>query len=291
MLTDALGSPLRLPAEGSSLPPRVGDAWVVSTDGHDQGLVLVAATRAMHVLAWPVTNPSPDAAAPAFTVEVPELGPMVAWPDAEFGLSMAALDRRLGQVLDDRAMREVRWAVAEDDLDADFAWCPQQESPASDAAFEAVCTQAWALGEWAWPSAATGIGVFDGDRLRANDVDAERLAEVLPARPGRVSALIRGTKVPSQEEVAAVLTLLPRLEAQDVLAPVADDEAQVIALPAFKQDVLELMARTGETEQQARTAVWERSSQAARQVTHAERSEAARARVDFALRQLLEETR
>jgi len=133
--------------------------------------------------------------------------------------------------------------------------------------------------------------VFDGDRLRANDVDAERLAEVLPARPGRVSALIRGTKVPSQEEVAAVLTLLPRLEAQDVLAPVADDEAQVIALPAFKQDVLELMARTGETEQQARTAVWERSSQAARQVTHAERSEAARARVDFALRQLLEETR
>ena len=149
MLTDALGSPLRLPAEGSSLPPRVGDAWVVSTDGHDQGLVLIAATRPMHVLAWPVTNPSPDAAAPAFTVEVPELGPMVAWPDAEFGLSMAALDRRLGEVLDDRAMREARWAVAEDDLDADFAWCPQQESPASSAAFEAVCTQAWALGEWA----------------------------------------------------------------------------------------------------------------------------------------------
>lgn len=289
-LTDALGSPLRLPAEGGRARPKVGDAWVVSTDGQDRGLVLISATRPMHVLAWPVTNPSADAAAPAFTVEIPGVGPAAVWPDAEFGLSMAALDRRLDQVLDDRTVRQVRWAVTEDELDPDIAWCPQLEDTAADTAFEAVCAQAWVLGDWVWPSATTGIGVFDGDVLGRNDLDAERLAEVLPARPGRVSALIRGTRIPTQEEVDAVLTLLSTLEAQDVLAPVADDDAQVIALPTFKLGLLELMAQTGRTEQQVRTAVWERSSQAARQVTHADPSEAAQARVDFALRQLLEET-
>lgn len=106
MLMDALGSPLRLPATGGEPRPGVGDAWVVSADGQDRGLVLVAATRQMHILAWPLTNPSGDAAAPAFTVDIPGLGSMVGWPDAEFGLSMAALDRRLGRVLDDRTTRE-----------------------------------------------------------------------------------------------------------------------------------------------------------------------------------------
>ena len=107
-LMDALGSPLRLPATGDGPRPGVGDAWVVSADGRDRGLVLIAATREMHVLAWPLTNPSGDAAVPAFTVAIPGMGSMVGWPDAEFGLSTAALDRRLGRALDDRTMREVQ---------------------------------------------------------------------------------------------------------------------------------------------------------------------------------------
>lgn len=291
-LTDALGSPLRLPAEGDDPRPGVGDAWVVSTDGHDRGLVLVAATREMHVLAWPLTNPSEDAAAPAFTLDTPGMGRMVAWPDAEFGLSMASLDRRLGRVLDDRIMREVRWAVTEGETEVEIAWCPTIESPEAEAAFEAVCWQAWDLGDWLWPSADAGIGVFDGELLRENDLDAERLAQVWAAKPGRTSALVRGTKVPTPEEIDAVLRLLPTpLEAEDVLAPVADSDAQVIALPAFKHDVVMLMGQMGATEQQARTTLWERSSQAARQTTHAEPSETARARVQFALGQLLGETK
>lgn len=289
---DALGQPLRLPAEGDEPRPGVGDAWVVSTDGQDRALVLVAAVRDMHVLAWPVTNPSADAAAPAFTLDIPRTGTMVVWPDAEFGLSLAALDRRLGRVLDDRTMRGVRWAVTEGELDPKIDWCRSIESPEAEAAFEAVCWQAWDLGDWLWPTAATGMGVLSGQVLRKNALDTERLASVWDAKPGRVSALVRGTKVPTPQEVDAVLRLLPTaLEAEDVLIPVADDDAQVIVLPAFKHRVVELMDQTGATEQEARTSLWERSSQAARQITHAEPSEAARARVEFALGQLMEETR
>lgn len=289
---DALGSPLRLPATGDGPRPGVGDAWVVSADGRDRGLVLIAATREMHVLAWPLTNPSGDAAEPALTVAIPGMGSMVGWPDAEFGLSTAALDRRLGRALDDRTMREVRWAVTEGKTEVEVEWCPSIESPEADAVFEAVCWQAWDLGDWAWPSASPGIGVFSQEVLEEKGLDVEHLAEVWAVRPGRASALVRGVKVPTPGEVDAVLGLLPPgLGPEDVLTPVADDGAQVIALPTYKRDVLTLMGQMGTTEQRARTSLWERSSQAARQSTHAEPSEAAQARVRFALEQLLEETR
>lgn len=254
--------------------------------------MLVAATREMHVLAWPLTNPSEDAAAPAFTLEVPGMGSMVAWSDAEFGLAMASLGRRLGRVLDDRTMREVRWAVTEGATDAEIAWCPSVDSPGAEAAFEAVCWQAWDLGDWSWPSASPGVGVFDLELLEQNGLDVEHLAQVWAVRPGRASALARGTKVPTPDEIEAVLGLLPAAhEAEDVLVPVAGDDAQVIALPTFKHDVLTLMEQMGTTEQEARTSIWERSSRAARQITHADPSDAAQARVQFALEQFLEETR
>lgn len=291
MLMDALGSPLRLPATGDDPRPDVGDAWVVSAGGQDRGIVLVAATRGMHVLAWPLTNPSGDATAPAFTVDIPSMGDMVGWPDAEFGLSMAALDRRLGRVLDDRTMREIRWAVTEGETEADVSWCPSTESPEAEAAFEAVCWQAWDLGDWAWPSASPGVGVFSQELLEENGLDVKHLVEVWAVKPGRASALVRGVKVPTQEEVDAVLGLLPGLGPEDVLTAVADDGAQEIAMPTYKHDVVTLMGQMGTTEQRARTTLWERSGQAARQVQHAAPAEAAHARVQFALQQLLEETR
>ena len=138
----------------------------------------------------------------------------------------------------------------------------------------------------------SGIGVFSQEVLEEKGLDVEHLAEVWAVRPGRASALVRGVKVPTPGEVDAVLGLLPPgLGPEDVLTPVADDGAQVIALPTYKRDVLTLMGQMGTTEQRARTSLWERSSQAARQSTHAEPSEAAQARVRFALEQLLEETR
>lgn len=292
-LTDALGSPLRLPATGDEACPEVGDAWVVSADGRDRGLVLIAARREMHVLAWPLTNPSDRAAAPAFPVEVPGLGTMVGWPDAEFGLSMAALDRRLGRAMDDRTMRRIHLAMAEGEPDSDLEWCQAVDGPETEAAFEAVCWQVWDIGDWAWPSSDSGIGVFDGALLQRHGLATDRLAGVWRVRPGRASALVRGMKAPNAAEIEAVLDLLQGEveDAEGLLLPVADDEAQVLALPTFKHDVVTLMQQMGVTEQQARTFVWERSGQAARQVTHEASSDAAQARVRFALEQLLEETR
>lgn len=151
MLRDALGAPLTLPTEGEVGQPAVGDLWVISADGQDRGVVMISAVRDLHVLAWPVTLPTSAAAAPAFLITVPDTGDFVAWPDAEFGLALAALDRRLAHVLDDRTTRTIRWAVTEDEPVDSVSTCPAVDTPEAVAAFEAVCSQAWALGDWAWP--------------------------------------------------------------------------------------------------------------------------------------------
>lgn len=160
MLQDALGAPLTLPTEGEVGQPAVGDLWVVSADGQDRGVVMISAVRDLHVLAWPVTLPTSAAAAPSFLITVPDMGDFVAWPDAEFGLALAALDRRLAHVLDDRTIRTIRWAVTEDEPVDDVSTCPAVNTAEAVAAFEAVCSQAWALGDWAWPDS---VGHFFAD--------------------------------------------------------------------------------------------------------------------------------
>jgi hypothetical protein len=203
MLRDALGAPLTLPTEGEVGQPAVGDLWVVSADGQDRGVVMISAVRDLHVLAWPVTLPTSAAAAPAFLITVPDTGDFVAWPDAEFGLALAALDRRLAHVLDDRTTRTIRWAVTEDEPVDSVSTCPAVDTPEAVAAFEAVCSQAWALGDWAWPDNTIGEAALSQDALSDAGVEIAQLAQALGVKPGRASALARGVKVPTPEEVAS----------------------------------------------------------------------------------------
>lgn len=182
MLRDALGAPLTLPTEGEVGQPAVGDLWVVSADGQDRGVVMISAVRDLHVLAWPVTLPTSAAAAPAFLITVPDTGDFVAWPDAEFGLALAALDRRLAHVLDDRTTRTIRWAVTEDEPVDSVSTCPAVDTPEAVAAFEAVCSQAWALGDWAWPDNTIGEAALSQDALSDAGVEIAQLAQALGVR-------------------------------------------------------------------------------------------------------------
>ena len=289
MLRDALGAPLTLPTEGEVGQPAVGDLWVVSADGQDRGVVMISAVRDLHVLAWPVTLPTSAAAAPAFLITVPDTGDFVAWPDAEFGLALAALDRRLAHVLDDRTTRTIRWAVTEDEPVDSVSTCPAVDTPEAVAAFEAVCSQAWALGDWAWPDNTIGEAALSQDALSDAGVEIAQLAQALGVKPGRASALARGVKVPTPEEVATILSLFPAgTVAGDILEPVDGADAVLLSLPEYKSRVRRLSAERTVPERRARTMVWEQAcSRAARQVAHTAPMEAARARVDYALEELM----
>ena len=64
VIKDALGLEMRLPQEWSLTPPKVGDVWVVSSSGVDEGIVLISAVRDGYVLAWPVTSCNENAGYP-----------------------------------------------------------------------------------------------------------------------------------------------------------------------------------------------------------------------------------
>ncbi len=291
-IPDALGKPFQLPGGERADIPQVGDVWVLSVDGHDTGVVLVGAVRPAHVLAWPITNPSRFAGAPSFPIALPTGEPLIAWPDAEFGLSMAALDRRIAaNLVDDRKLRAIRWSLSSsDDLDG-HEMCPVIESQGADAAFEAVCACAWAMGNWSWPNNATGVGVFSDEALNSARVRPADLGHLLGVKPVRASALARGEKVPSPEEIAGVVALFPEGTTNgDILRGPRGQEAEVLSRPEFKASVGDIAATKGLTEGEARSLVWEAAySRAARQSMDGDPLEAAKARVHFAIDGLLED--
>lgn len=290
--SDALGVPFDLPSGQPAASPQVGDVWVLSVDGHDTGVVMIAAVRPMHVLAWPVTNPSSNAAAPAFPFTLPTGETLVAWPDAEFGLSMAALDRRLvARLIDDRMLRVIRWSMSSSDDVEGHEMCPPIESEGADAAFEAVCASAWAMGDWSWPNNAVGVGVLSGEALDSAQVRPADLGRHLGLKPARASAFARGEKVPSQEEVARVIDLFPEgTTSDDILRGPSGEDAEVLSRPEFKARVRDVVTAKGVAEAEARSQAWQAAcSRAARQSLHGDPLDAARARVNFAIDSILED--
>ncbi len=288
--SDVFGVPFDLPEGQSSDAASVGDVWVLSADGRETGVVLVAAVRPNHVLAWPITNPSLHATAPAFQIMLPTGERLVVWPDAEFGLSMAALDRRLASaVLNDRTLRSIRWSMPSGEVVEGVQTCPMSESEEAEAAFAAVCLSAWSMGDWSWPNAHEGVGVIRQEVLREAGVEARDLARQLDVKPLRASGLARGEKVPDRDEIARMIQLFPEgTTPMDILRPPDGDEAQVLSMPEFKERIRHLALVRSLNESEARSQVWEAArSNAARQSAHVNQVEAARARVAYAIESLL----
>ncbi|MFF7291667.1 hypothetical protein ACFY9N_03955 [Microbacterium sp. NPDC008134] len=98
-------------SEISSAPaaPAPGDAWALSWDGVHEGVVVIAQVHDDFILGIPVTTDT--ATSTEVTVELGTTN-VALWPQAETGLGSFLLHRRLGNVLDDAQVREVRlWAA------------------------------------------------------------------------------------------------------------------------------------------------------------------------------------
>ena len=285
-IIDALGGTLMVADAGATPDPAPGEFWVVSTDGSDVALVLVAATgRGDHVLVWPVTAGVAGSGYPTFGYRLGDQLVTV-WPELEFGLSLTALDRMIGSGPSTRAMRSVVAAIEDrDPLPVDDAAEPGS-GPDGDA-LDRLCRQAWQLADLGWPRAVSGEGVFDPERLREVGLDGPRLREVLRAAPGRAADLVAGTSVPSRPELETVASAAAVDRPEDLLRPASGAEVVQLARPRAKRDVRRVAARLRLSENAARSAILDRALLAARQ-SPGDTEDAAAARVRDAVDQLMD---
>ena len=287
MIRDALGLGLDLPQEGSSTLPRVGDVWVVSSNGVDEGVVLISAVRDGYVLAWPVTSCAENASFPSFELSLANVAPLVAWPEAEFGLANAGLNRGLGNAISPELASKVMRSLRTGAHIEGIKHRPVRVDPAADDALDAVCAEAWRLGELAERQGDERI-VFDPAVLTAADITPETLEQSLSLAPARASRLHQGQAVPSEADVEGVLALLPQGTAvEDVMRPISGPEAKVVSLPAYKRHIQELARQRGMAESQARALVWETATSIAARDPRSKTDESARRRVEIAINSLL----
>ncbi len=277
-----------IPEEGQAQTPRVGDVWVLSSDGRDVGVVVVSAVRDTHVLAWPVTNESRVASFPAFKFGVEEDATFVAWPEAEFGLVNAGLDRRIGRALTADQTKAVFRSMHSGRVAEGVDYCEEKTDSEANLALGAVCAEAWRLGDLALLSAGGGV-VLDSAVLEENGVDSERLEGVVSVEPAIASRLWAGEAVPTDQQLAKILTLFPQgTSSEDVLVPMSGDEARVVSSPEFKSAIKELAASNGVAESRVRMQLWEDSLSIAARDSDKGSLQAGRRRVRIALAGLQE---
>lgn len=126
--------------------PAPGEVWEVHPE---RGAVVVAAVRETFVLAWPLTALTAATSAPAVRVEVAGRE-FAAWPEAEFGLGLDLLGRRLDSVFEASALRAIWAAVSEGTAppaDSPVAFLPPNDSDEALQALSDACMLAWELGE------------------------------------------------------------------------------------------------------------------------------------------------
>jgi hypothetical protein len=289
-LVDALGEPITVPGVGERKAPHPGECWVLSKDEEDRGIVVVVRVRSSFVTAWIVTSESPMASFPTAVIHVPGVGRLEVWPESEFGVSMSALDRCLGFVLSPEQLRSILWSASKGTPQDGVEMCPHTDRPEALEALSSVCLQAWELGDNAWPKAEPDSGVFDTEVLQDNGITPSDLVPSPGGSAFRASRLFAGEVVPTEPEVGTVLSLMPPdTSAEDVLQPQADNDASVISFPDHKQRIGELRRKRHVSEDRARSMTWEMATSRAARQSNRDSLDAARARVDSALDQLLNE--
>ncbi len=288
-LTDALGQPFSVPQTAGAIgEPHVGEAWLVNWDDHDLAVVVIAAVRPAHVLAWPMTVRTGREGYPCLPVHLSEENPeLVAWPDAEFGLSTGLLESRVGEPLTSKQVRLIVGALT-DGSEMPVPTCSAPDSDEARRDLDAVCSQAWTLGDIDWPSAVEGQGVFNRDALVEAGLNGRSLSAELEVTPARAARLFAGEAIPSHEEIEAVATLGAAREG--LLRSPQGDEVDAMLHPKFKARLREVMARNSLDEGQARTKVVVHALQmAAREQQNQSANDAALTRIEAAFHALLSE--
>lgn len=285
-LLDALGGDLTFPRSRSTPEPAPGQLWLVGYDGRSLGVVLVVAARGSTMLAWPVTAANSAASMPAFPWTL-GTDDVVIWPEAEFGISLVALDTCLGAGPDSLTLRRI-WAAVSSDEDLPIPACPPGDDEANLDALDAVCRQAWSLAELEWPRVVPNEAVLDPATLEAAGVTPTDLHEQLDLSPGRAIELASAGASPSDEEFIRLAEWLPRQGAEHALVPAYGPEVDELSSPTFKARIAQVATVRRLDESGARDLVLAMARRAARQEIGTARA-MTRARITHAIDELLEE--
>ncbi|SEH79486.1 hypothetical protein SAMN04489835_4217 [Mycolicibacterium rutilum] len=222
---------------------RAGDLWILSWDGDDVGLAMIAAAKLGFVLAWPVTLPGEVSFAPGLVVEDSPLGvPVTLWPTRETGLGGHLLDRSLGQLLPPARILPLSSAMDDGD-DPGFAFAPGSASDAANNGADRLMVDHWT--ELCFNTGGAEEGAFlDSEKVQQAGGNSRIVGEVLGLALPELRSLMTGVVPVTAEQLAAVAERLgveaESLVGEDPLADVVID----IASPRYKQDIV---ARTEET--------------------------------------------
>ncbi|MFJ4036905.1 hypothetical protein ACIPVB_02375 [Microbacterium sp. NPDC090007] len=227
--------------------PASGDVWELSWNGLHEGIVVVAVVRDDYVLGMPVTA---GPAGPA-NVVVPLAGSSITvWPRLETGLGRFLLHRRLGTVLSDDRIRELRlWAHGRGDLATFAPGDGEEDSSTVDHLvrdFQRRCFIEW-------PSAEEST--LD---IAATEMTPRQFQEHTGWEPGRILELWSGLILTPEERQAL------GENADAWTTEVVDLPTRELTSPEVKGLVLELCATRGISEREARNAARDAYALAAR---------------------------
>lgn len=286
-ITDALGAAIPLPELGGSKAPRVGDLWEAAWNGESLALVLIAGLRDTYLLVWPVTSASGHETFPCFPFATPEISDttLIAWPDAEFGLSQAVLRTCIArEPLTDKEVRLIVGAL-EDDTDLPRKFCNAPESDQADNDLLRVCSQAWKLGDIEWPTAAS-TGVISRSTWDEAGLDPRSMATSMGISAARAVDLYLGEASPTDNEHEQLADAFPPvfdLEAPDSL------EVRAQMHPRFKLRLEQVADFLHVNEAAARDVLLRQARVAARQPDEQDALEAAMQRTEAAISAALDE--
>lgn len=260
-----------LPSSEAADSPRIGELWTLAWDGHFQGAVVIAATYADHVLALPVT----DDAASNREILLPYDGVDLAlWPQGETGLGIFLLHSKLGAVLTQEQVLEVRrWEAQRGDLNTVEVGRGTRTREQLFALLEHYRNLCFIE----WPSDIEATLNVD-----AVAMEPKEFAALTGLPPARVLAMWGGLS-PTEDERATIAA-----QDQDWLVVAPDDATMSLSSPKVKDLLIELTSLMDGDERSARNA-------ARRDFALAARTESAVARnatrAADTLRMLIEEAR
>ena len=257
--------------------PQVGDLWLLSWNYEVLGHIVLSGVAEDFVMGWPVTLPTEPAFAPAFFADSPIGQNLGVWPTRETGVGIHLLHRRYGKFLSARLMCEIGKSIDDGEMpNIDFA--PAPTGTASEIQFNDQMIDHWqSICFNQWPLPISDQSPFDRKRLIEFDIKPSDLATILGVSQFVASALYRGTRVPTIEQINALAKAV-NVDVDALVSSIRDEGAHLLINPLWKDAVVEAGLKHSMSEPQARQGIQKEYAVAAR--FNGSREERLRAAVD-----------
>lgn len=265
--------------------PAVGELWETAWNGNTLGLVLIAAVRDTHVVVWPVTDESLTPSDPCFKITTPHVeAALVCWPEAEAGVSTAALSRNLGHVANPDVLLQIWRSLRNDTItpDASVETYPLDESDEADDALAHVCDWVTLLGRLDFPDPDELTGTLSGEFTQEHQIDARTLKNYVEGPPAIVRDIFTGRRIPPPETITR-LSEHYNVDPHAVVQPLTGWEVTELRSPHRKDRITNIAHLHTATENEVRLMAWTETQKAARQQSGGSARDQAAARVDRAL--------